>query len=161
MSDDSRKIRFRIWYDFRNAAQWRQPADRLYREILDQIAWRKNNGFDDVWLSEHHFIEDGYLSSILPIAAVIGARTSRIRIASGVLLMPFHNPIRLAEDIAIVGRDFRRPFLNSASASASSGKSFRASAWRLDIEDRERQQAQINLARRGLFRSSGHRPISP
>src|ERR1700719_2736259 len=102
MSDDSRKIRFGLWYDFRNPAQWRQPADRLYREIFDQIAWGENNGFDDVWLSEHHFIEDGYLPSILPAAAAIAARTNRIRIASGVLLMPFHNPIRLAEDIATV-----------------------------------------------------------
>jgi alkanesulfonate monooxygenase SsuD/methylene tetrahydromethanopterin reductase-like flavin-dependent oxidoreductase (luciferase family) len=102
MSDDSRKIRFGLWYDSRNPAQWRQPADRLYREILDQIASGENNGFDDVWLSEHHFIEDGYLPSILPAAAAIAARTSRIRIASGVLLIPFHNPIRLAEDIATV-----------------------------------------------------------
>ena len=47
-------------------------------------------------------IEDGYLPSILPAAAAIAARTNRIRIASGVLLMPFHNPIRLAEDIATV-----------------------------------------------------------
>src|SRR5438067_6619414 len=96
MSNDRGKIRFGLWYDFRNPAQWRQPADRLYREILDQIAWSENNGFDDVWLSEHHFIEDGYLPSILPAAAAIAARTNRIRIASGVLLMPFHNPIRLA-----------------------------------------------------------------
>jgi alkanesulfonate monooxygenase SsuD/methylene tetrahydromethanopterin reductase-like flavin-dependent oxidoreductase (luciferase family) len=102
MSQGTRKIRFGLWYDFRNPAQWRQPADRLYREILDQIAWGENNGFDDVWLSEHHFIEDGYLPSILPIAAAIAARTNRIRIASGVLLMPFHNPIRLAEDVAVV-----------------------------------------------------------
>src|SRR5467141_3408186 len=102
MSDDSRKIRFGLWYDFRNPAQWRQPADRLYREILDQIAWGENNGFDDVWLSEHHFIEDGYLPSVLPVAAAIAARTKRIRIAPGVLLMPFHNPMRLAEDIAVV-----------------------------------------------------------
>jgi len=102
MSNDRRKIRFGLWYDFRNPAQWRQPADRLYREILDQIAWGENNGFDDVWLSEHHFIEDGYLPSILPAAAAIAARTNRIRIASGVLLMPLHNPIRLAEDIATV-----------------------------------------------------------
>jgi hypothetical protein len=58
---NTRKIRFGLWYDFRNPAQWRRPADRLYREILDQIAWGENNGFDDVWLSEHHFIEDGYL----------------------------------------------------------------------------------------------------
>ena len=92
MSDDSRKIRFGLWYDFRNPAQWRQPSDRLYREILDQIAWAENHGFDDVWLSEHHFIEDGYLPSILPVAAAIAARTSRIRIVSGVLLVPFHNP---------------------------------------------------------------------
>jgi probable F420-dependent oxidoreductase len=102
MDHQSRKLRFGLWYDFRNPPQWRQSSDRLYREILDQIAWGGNNGFDDVWLSEHHFIEDGYLPSILPVAAAIAARTQRIRIASGVLLMPFHNPIRLAEDIATV-----------------------------------------------------------
>src|SRR6201987_5442389 len=102
MSNDSRKIRFGLWYAFRNPEQWLQPADRLYREILDQIAWGENNGFDDVWLSEHHFIDDGYLPSILPAAAGIAARTERIRIASGVLRMLFQNPIRLAEDIATV-----------------------------------------------------------
>ena len=74
MSQDNRKVRFSLWYDFRNPPQWRQPSDRLYREILDQIVWGENNGFDDVWLSEHRFIEDGYLPSILPIAAAIGAR---------------------------------------------------------------------------------------
>ncbi len=97
-----KKIRFGLWYDFRNPTQWRRPFDLLYAETLDQIAWGENHGFDDVWLSEHHFIEDGYLPSILPVAAAIAARTKRIRIASGVLLMPFHNPVRLAEDIAVV-----------------------------------------------------------
>jgi alkanesulfonate monooxygenase SsuD/methylene tetrahydromethanopterin reductase-like flavin-dependent oxidoreductase (luciferase family) len=100
MSD--KKIRFGLWYDFRNPEQWRQPYDRLYGEILDQIVWGENHGFDDVWLSEHHFIEDGYLPSMLPAAAAIAARTKRIRIPLGVLLMPFHNPVRLAEDIAVV-----------------------------------------------------------
>src|ERR1700680_1178316 len=102
MNKDSRKIRFGLWYDFRNPPEGRQASDRLYSEILDQIAWGESHGFDDVWLSEHHFIEDGYLPSILPVAAAIAARTKRIRIASGVLLMPFHNPARLAEDIAVV-----------------------------------------------------------
>ncbi len=102
MNKDGRKIRFGLWYDFRNPPEWRQASDRLYSEILDQIAWSESHGFDDVWLSEHHFIEDGYLPSILPVAAAIAARTKRIRIASGVLLMPFHNPVRLAEDIAVV-----------------------------------------------------------
>jgi alkanesulfonate monooxygenase SsuD/methylene tetrahydromethanopterin reductase-like flavin-dependent oxidoreductase (luciferase family) len=45
--------------------KWRQPADRLYREILHQISWGEDNGFDDVWLSEHHFIDDGYHSHLM------------------------------------------------------------------------------------------------
>jgi alkanesulfonate monooxygenase SsuD/methylene tetrahydromethanopterin reductase-like flavin-dependent oxidoreductase (luciferase family) len=102
MSQDNRKIRFGLWYDFRNQSQWHQSPDQLYAATLDQIAWGDNHEFDDVWLSEHHFIEDGYLPSSLPVAAAIAARTKRIRIASGVLLMPFHNPVRLAEDIAVV-----------------------------------------------------------
>src|SRR6201984_1758834 len=102
MNKDGRKIRLGLWYDFRNPPEWRQASDRLYSEILDQIAWGESHGFYDVWLSEHHFIEDGYLPSILPVAAAIATRTKRIRIASGVLLLPFHNPVRLAEDIAVV-----------------------------------------------------------
>jgi alkanesulfonate monooxygenase SsuD/methylene tetrahydromethanopterin reductase-like flavin-dependent oxidoreductase (luciferase family) len=102
MSDENRRVRFGLWYDFRNPRQWHQAPDRLYGEILDQIAWGENHGFDDVWLSEHHFIDDGYLPSILPVAAAIAARTKRIHIASAVLLMPLHNLLRLAEDIAVV-----------------------------------------------------------
>jgi hypothetical protein len=43
MSDSSQKMRFGLWYDFRNPAQWRQPSDRLCR--LDQITWGETNGF--------------------------------------------------------------------------------------------------------------------
>ena len=59
MSHDGRRIRFGLWYDFRNPPQWSQCANRLYREILDQIVLGEANGFDDVWLSEHHFIATG------------------------------------------------------------------------------------------------------
>ena len=102
MNRDDRKIRFGLWYDFRNPSSGGKHRIAFTAETLDQIAWGESHGFDDVWLSEHHFIEDGYLPSILPVAAAIAARTKRIRIASGVLLMPFHNPVRLAEDIAVV-----------------------------------------------------------
>jgi hypothetical protein len=74
----NRKIRFGLWYDFRNPAQWRQPADRLYGEILDQIAWGENNGFDDVWLSEHHFIDDGYLPTFRPGTEALVAKGSDV-----------------------------------------------------------------------------------
>ena len=95
-------IRFGLWYDFRNPPAWKRPYDRLYNEIIDQIVWGEENGFDDIWLSEHHFIEDGYSPSLLPIAAAIASRTRKIHIGTSVVLLPFHNPVRLAEDAATV-----------------------------------------------------------
>lgn len=102
MSANNPSLRFGLYYDFRNPARWRQPSDRLYAEIFDQIVWAEDHGFDDVWLSEHHFIDDGYLPSLLPVAAAIAARTRKIRIGLAVMLMPFQNPVRLAEEIAVV-----------------------------------------------------------
>jgi len=96
------KLRFGLWYDFRNPPAWKRPYDQLYGEIFDQIVWGEQHGFADVWLSEHHFIEDGYSPSLLPIAAAVAARTKTIRIGTSVMLLPFHNPVRLAEDGATV-----------------------------------------------------------
>ena len=98
----STRLRFGLWYDFRNPPAWKRPYDQLYGEIFDQIAWGEQNGFEDIWLSEHHFIDDGYSPSLLPIAAAIAARTKKIRIGTSVMLLPFHNPVRLAEDAATV-----------------------------------------------------------
>ena len=95
-------LRFGLWYDFRNPPAWRQDPARLYREILDQIVRAEALGWDDVWLSEHHFIDDGYTPSMLPLAAAIAARTARIRIGTSVLLLPLHDPLRVAEDAATV-----------------------------------------------------------
>ena len=102
MGNPSQKLKFGVWYDFRNPAQWKRPNDRVYREILDQIVWADKAGFDNVWLSEHHFLEDGYSPSVLPIAAAIAGLTKDIRIGISVALIPFYNPVRFAEDAATV-----------------------------------------------------------
>ncbi len=97
-----RKLRFGLWYDFRNPPQWRNEPTRLYQEILDQIERAEELGWDDVWLSEHHFIFDGYTPSMLPLACAIAARTKRMQIGTSVLLLPLHDPVRVAEDAATV-----------------------------------------------------------
>jgi probable F420-dependent oxidoreductase len=95
-------LRFGLWYDFRNPPQWRQDPAQLYRGILDQVVRAEALGWDDVWLSEHHFIDDGYTPSMLPLAAAIAARTERVHIGTSVLLLPLHDPLRVAEDAATV-----------------------------------------------------------
>jgi alkanesulfonate monooxygenase SsuD/methylene tetrahydromethanopterin reductase-like flavin-dependent oxidoreductase (luciferase family) len=96
----SRDVTFGLWYDFRNPAQWRQKFSRLYDSCLDQIAGAEAMGFGSVWLTEHHFCDDGYTPSPLVIAAAIGARTSAMRIGTNLMILPLHNPIRIAEDAA-------------------------------------------------------------
>ncbi|MHB8575854.1 MAG: LLM class flavin-dependent oxidoreductase [Dehalococcoidia bacterium] len=101
-ADGRRPVRFGLWYDFRNPAAWEQPFDRLYAETLEHIQQAEALGFDDIWTSEHHFIEDGYSPSLLPICAAIAARTKRVQIGTNILLLTQHNPLRVAEDAATV-----------------------------------------------------------
>ncbi|MGH7838145.1 MAG: LLM class flavin-dependent oxidoreductase [Candidatus Binataceae bacterium] len=95
-------MKFGVMYDFRNPPAWQQPEPALYQSHLDQIVRLEELGYDHAWLTEHHFVEDGYNPSVIPIAAAIAARTSRIRIGTFVLLLPFHNAVRVAEDAIAV-----------------------------------------------------------
>src|ERR1051326_5017445 len=95
-------MKFGFAEDFRNPRQWRRPFPELYRAILEQIARAEKLGYDNVWLSEHHFTADGYNPSLLPTAAAVAARTERIRIGTFILLLPFQHPVRPAEDVTCV-----------------------------------------------------------
>ena len=95
----TRSVNFGLWYDFRNPGH-KVSFEKLYRDSLDQIAWAETIGFDSVWLTEHHFVQDGYCPSPLVVAAAIGERTTRMRIGTNLLLLPLADPVRLAEDAA-------------------------------------------------------------
>jgi probable F420-dependent oxidoreductase len=73
-----------------------------YREIVDMVRLAETLGYDSAWVSEHHGSGDGYMPSLLTTLAACAAATGRIRLGTGVMLTPFHHPIRLAEDAATV-----------------------------------------------------------
>ena len=95
-------MKFGLIFDFRNPAQWRRPWAEFYARTLDLAVEAEARGYDHVWLTEHHFVDDGYLPSIVPVAAAIAARTTRIRIGSDIMILPFQDPVRIAEDLAVV-----------------------------------------------------------
>ena len=93
-------VDFGLWYDFRNPEPWQIDFEQFYAERLDQIARAETMGFDSVWLTEHHFCDDGYTPSPLVIHAAIAARTERMRLGTNLMLLPLADPVRMAEDSA-------------------------------------------------------------
>jgi len=73
---------------------------RVLREALEDIRLADDLGFDSVWLTEHHFSRYGILGNPMVLGAAVAQMTTRIQIGTAVVVLPFHNPLRLAEDAA-------------------------------------------------------------
>lgn len=91
-------IRFGCWIDARNPSRWRAEPGHHITTILERVERVEALGWDEVWLSEQIFVRDGESAASLPLCAAVAARTERIRIGTGVLPLPFLNPVRVAED---------------------------------------------------------------
>jgi alkanesulfonate monooxygenase SsuD/methylene tetrahydromethanopterin reductase-like flavin-dependent oxidoreductase (luciferase family) len=69
---------------------------------LERIAIMDTAGYDAVWLAEHHFSGFSVCPSVHMMGTMAAARTKRLRIGTGVSLAPFYNPLRLAEEVALL-----------------------------------------------------------
>ena len=91
-----------VLYDLRNPPSSGISNAEIYAETLEHIEAMEALGFDVVWLTEHHFIDDSYLPATLTMAAAVAARTERVTIGTAVLLLPLHDPLHVAEEAAVV-----------------------------------------------------------
>ena len=102
------------------------PLSKIYEMVLERIVIMDETGYDAVWLAEHHFSGFSVCPSVHMMGVMAAARTKRLRIGTGVSLAPFYNPLRLAEEVALLdvlsgGR------VNWGVGAASSGASSRPS----------------------------------
>jgi len=88
-------------YDMR-APEFGTPAPELYAAALDQCEWGDKLGFDQVAFMEHHATSDGYLPSPIVMAAAAAGRTRKMLIGVGVMLLPLYDPLKAAEDLAVL-----------------------------------------------------------
>jgi alkanesulfonate monooxygenase SsuD/methylene tetrahydromethanopterin reductase-like flavin-dependent oxidoreductase (luciferase family) len=92
-------MKFGIWYLLESPMDTHQ---RDYEEMLDQIAYAEELGFDSVWVAEHHSSPFGIIPSPQVVLAAIAQRTKKMRIGSSVSILTLNNPVRIAEDYAMV-----------------------------------------------------------
>ena len=84
---------------------WRDrsvPLNSVYATALERFEIMDRTGYDAVWLAEHHFSGFSVCPSVHMMGTMAAARTKRLRIGMAVSLAPFYNPLRLAEEVALL-----------------------------------------------------------
>lgn len=84
---------------------WRDrsvPLNSVYETALERFRIMDETGYDAVWLAEHHFSGFSVCPSVHMMGTMAAARTKRLRIGTAVSLAPFYNPLRLAEEVALL-----------------------------------------------------------
>ena len=76
--------------------------ERYYREALEQVLHAERLGYNSVWFTEHHFTRHGIVSATMSVLAYLAGLTDTIRLGTAVTVLPFHNPVQLAEQTATV-----------------------------------------------------------
>lgn len=97
----ARDIKLTVSFDMRSPA-WGTPTHELYAAAIDMALFCDGIGVDRIGLMEHHGSDDGYLPQPFTLASAMAARTERIRFMLGAVVLPLHDPVMIAEQIALV-----------------------------------------------------------
>ena len=91
-----------LQFDMRASPECPDSAGDRYRACIDMVKWADTQPISVVGFSEHHNTEDGFLSASLMMAMAAACVSERIAINVSALLLPLHEPLRVAEDIAVL-----------------------------------------------------------
>lgn len=96
-----RNVQISVSFDMR-APHWGTPTRELYQAALAMAAFVDGIGIDRIGLMEHHGSDDGYLPRPFMLAAGMAAVTSRAKFILGAVILPLHDPVAVAEEIAVL-----------------------------------------------------------
>lgn len=128
---------FILRFDFRRTDATPVSMGELYRAALDMAEWGEANGAMMAMFSEHHGASDDYLPSPIVLASAAAARTSTLGISVGALLLLMYDPVKLAEDMAVLDH------LSSGRVSYTIGLGYRDEEYSMFGIDRSNRAALI------------------
>jgi alkanesulfonate monooxygenase SsuD/methylene tetrahydromethanopterin reductase-like flavin-dependent oxidoreductase (luciferase family) len=99
--EDVTMVKFGLNFDMR-APDFGVPAPTLYATALEMAQWGDTKGLDFVSVQEHHGAPDGYMPAPFVFGAALATRTKRMRIQLGAVILPLHDPVKIAEQIAVL-----------------------------------------------------------
>ncbi|MCW2946532.1 MAG: luciferase family protein [Actinoallomurus sp.] len=79
-----------------------QTAKEVYDYQIEVAELCEELGFDGIWVAEHHFRDYGVIPNIFTLLSNLAARTERLRLGTGIVVLPLHNPVHVAEEAAMV-----------------------------------------------------------
>ncbi|WP_241010844.1 LLM class flavin-dependent oxidoreductase [Mycobacterium camsae] len=136
-----------------NIADPSGPHGDRYRAALEMAEFADNSGFTAISAEEHHLAATGWLPSPLLLAAALAGRTRRTRISINALIVPLYDPIRLAEDIAVLDN------LAQGRFSFVAGMGYRPEEYHAAGKDWSRRGALMDLCLSVLLQAWGDEPF--
>ena len=118
-----------------------------YGEMLEMVRWADGEGFAGVVLSEHHGTEDGFMNAPLAVAGAVLGATKNLFCSISALLLPLHDPLRVAEDVAALD------LLSAGRLNVVIGIGYRESEFEMFGRDRSRRGAEAEAGIRTILRA--------
>jgi alkanesulfonate monooxygenase SsuD/methylene tetrahydromethanopterin reductase-like flavin-dependent oxidoreductase (luciferase family) len=115
-------------------------AAGFYREMIKLAVAAEQHGYDSVWVAEHHFANYGLCPAPPVLLAAIAQKTERIRLGPAVCVLPFHDPVKVAEEYAVLD------VLSDGRLDFGVGRGYLAHEYAGHLVDREESQARFDEA---------------
>ncbi len=129
-------------------------AANFYREVIDLAVAAEQYGYESAWVAEHHFANYGLCPAPPVLLAAIAQRTERIRLGPAVCVLPFHDPVKVAEEYAVLD------VISDGRLDFGVGRGYLAHEYAGHLVDREESQARFDEALEVIQRAWSGKPFT-